>query len=333
MKKINFLFATLLTIVLVSCSQVDDDEFQPEVPGTEKLYKMSFNVSEFEIESTPLKNQTKTEGEIKGDFLQYVIYKENNGSVILSKTLSKQDVSTVGDTADSNVGFELELPIGKYYIAVLTGPYYQRGYPISSPEYFSTDFTRGNWWTTRDTGNGGIYFDSFSFDVSENIANNVADVTLKPMWSSVAIQVTNAATCDFPTNTAIISYGITPHVNGFYLQSKEPEIYYSVKSGFRSTYDGDMIGFEAFKTGSSHVSFITDKIKNATITVQFYSANTPSSNGELLGEQVIYTGDIERGKNIVLKGKLPESSSEPGNDSSFQLNYVDMENVEIPFTE
>ena len=329
MKKTIFLLAILLTIGLVSCSQDDDNGNSNGGPVTGKLYKMSFNVSEFEIDSTPLKNQTKA-GKLRGDFLQYIIYKED-GSPLSTEILTSKDLTGMNDSTDSNIGFELELPVGKYHIAALTGRYYPIGYPLPTPADFETDFCTGNRTMVMYSGNAGLYYESLSFEVTESVSGNIASMTLKPMGSTLTINVTNPDVCDFPVNTGIVTYSISPAPSGFYLKSKDPK--YSLSSSGFSTMGGDdgMLSIEAFQSGGK-ISFVTDKIKDATIKIQFYSANTPSAIGQLLGEQTIYTGDIERGKNIVLKGKLPEDST-PKNESSIKFNYVEMENVEIPFTE
>lgn len=291
MKKIFFfLFATIL---FASCN--NDSE---EVVSADKTYKIAFNVSNFEVESNPLKA-----AETHSNYCYYTIYEKESGKAV------KRDVieAAVGQIKE-------EVAAGNYYIAILSVPS-----TIASPGpgvpwspwnsdvnlddfNFYSDYFKGVGWINYGRDNLYAYYEKVAFTVGLGNEEIEQDVVLQPMWSIVDIEVTDADICFLPEGTNTIECAVTPFYYGF-----------NIAEGIPSESYEDAVTPEQSRTATSDTNFRTNKAVSGKvvsaskdITVKLVFIKRTVSSTEILGEKVIYTGNFEGGKKITLRGTLGE---------------------------
>ncbi|MDR2948124.1 MAG: hypothetical protein LBV71_02850 [Prevotella sp.] len=293
MKKLFFfLFATIL---FASCSSDSDDATIPEG----KTYKVTFNVSTFEVYARPLKAETHS------NYCYYTIYEKESGKAV-ARNVMKTEAGQITE----------EVAAGNYYIAILSvpstitspgpgAPWSPWDSDVNLDDFnFYSDYFEGVGWINYGRDNLYAYYEKASF--SAGLTNNVKmDITLQPMWSVVDIEVTDADICFLPEGTNTIECTVNPFYYGF-----------SIAEGIPSKSYENVAIPEQSRTATSDTNFRTNKrlsgkVVSASkdVTVKLVFIKRTVSSTEILGERVIYKGDFEGGKNITLKGTLGKFAS------------------------
>lgn len=305
MKKL--LFSLFATILFASCSNEIENLESP----TDKMYKVTFNVSNFSVDSKPLKSYP-WHITTHNNYFYYTIYEKESGKALIYKAINK-DFEKITE----------EIPAGNYYIAVVSsartinspGPGTPEK-PLSEMEYwndvdlnglnFYSDYYQGVGWLLYSRDNLYAYYEKVSFSVGVDSNGGIEkDIALQPMWSVLDIEVTDAVTCTLPEGTNTIECTVNPFYYGF-----------GIADGIPSENRDDTVIPEQSRTANSDVNFRTDtgifgKVISASkdVTVKLVFLKRTASSTEILGERVIYKGDFDGGKHITLKGALGKTTS------------------------
>lgn len=292
-KLLFFLFATIL---FASCNNTDDTE------TTGKTYKVIFNVANFTSESTILKTGPISEWPT-GNYCQYAIYKS-------SGELVKTNVMEAGTFDLSNVQISEELPEGNYWIAIFSAEIHANGILVlPNPSNFNTDYCIGNSWVAKGKDNQNVYYEKLNFAVGSVSGTTEVSIQLKPMWSELDIEVADADSCSLPEGTTHVQCVIDPYYYGF-----------NLKDGVSAqSYEGVATSVGVGSFWSTVAEFRADKgifdkdiSGSQDVNVKLvYIKHSESEACTVLGEKVIYTGDIEKGKYITFSGSLGNDYSNP----------------------
>ncbi|WP_165026359.1 hypothetical protein [Dysgonomonas sp. ZJ279] len=319
MKKL--FFSLFSAVMLLSCSSNSEDELVPG-GGNQKSYPVTLNISGFKAESTPLKSiDPGSETIPTTNYCQYIIYKAD-GSVLTSQRILPEDID------NNRITITEELPAGTYNIAVLSAPYVPvLGQPLSYhthivPSNFNTDYCDNNSSITGLRNNTNIFFETIGCTIDSNSGANISvDIVLKPMWSLIDINVTDAAKCYLPTGTTHVMLSVTPLTSGFYLKTRK-------SYNNHHPYGLDLIIPVAdFRANTGFVNLPICQTSDATIVLWYMDA---PMYGNMLGMKTIYTGDIEGSTHTIFKGEI---GSEKNQNQSFGMSVAKLETVEIPFAE
>ncbi|WP_165042124.1 hypothetical protein [Dysgonomonas sp. ZJ709] len=321
MKKL--FFSLFSAAMLLSCSSNSEDELVPD-GGNQKSYPVTLNISGFKLESTPLKSfDPGSETMPITNYCQYIIYKAD-GSVLMSERI----IPDIKNIDNNEITITEELPAGTYTIAVLSAPYAPiPGEPLSFhthiiPSNFNTDYCGDNSSITGLKNNTNIFFETVGCTVDSNSgANTSMDIVLKPMWSLMDINVTDADKCYLPTGTTHILLSVTPLTSGFYLKTKK-----SYYNHYPHALDL-IVPVSEFRANNGFANIPISQTNNATVTLWYMDS---PMYGNMLGEKVLYKGDIENAKYTTLVGEI---GSEKSQGQSFGITVAKLETVEIPFAE
>lgn len=303
MKKIFFFLFTV--ILFASCSNSNDDV---TLVDNGKKYKVTLDViNKFVVESGALKS---TETNWPYNYIcEYTIYKED-GTVVDHEVLNEPQL-------------QFELSKGNYKIAVLAARNTEyMGNSYLEHSNLATDYCNGNHWIAKSADNAGMYFEIIDFTVNESV-NNVTSIELKPMWSEIDVEVTDAATCTIPEGTTGIFIGVEPYYSGFAIKDKIPtkklDMYPIALASMGQS-------ISEFRKGGALPSCYIAQSKNVTVKL-IYRSETATET-KIVGERVIYQGDFESGKRYKFSGKV-------GNDNgvkSFNVSLGSLTDVDpIPF--
>lgn len=315
MKKI--LFILFATILFASCSSVSEDVV-PTDNG--KTYKVKFNVSNFDMETKPLKAETHE------NYCYYTIYEKESGKAILRDVMK----AAVGQITE-------EVAAGDYYIAILSVPstimspgpgvsWSPWGSDINLDDFnFYSDYFNGIGWINYGKDNQYSYYEKVAFSVGLGSNEETEqDVPLQPMWSIVNIEVTDADICTLPEGTNTIECIVNPFYYGF-----------SIAEGIPSESYEDVATSAQSRTVISDTNFrekkvLSGKVVSASkgVTVKLIFLKQTVSSTEILGEREIFKGDFDRGKSYTLKGTLGKVTSH----ATFNLSLADLtDGGVIPF--
>ena len=310
----EILFLLFAAIMFTSCRN-DSEEV---TPTDNKTYKVTFNISNIEVDMKPLKAETYN------NQFHYRVYEKENGKVVKGwRYLGKVDK------------VEVELPAGDYYITFISHPTGGMGFPkpegpIDVEDYnFYTDYFDNppSWVAPRHFGNYCVYYEKAGFTVGADNKDILMDVALKPMWSEVDVEVSDAETYTLPEGTTTIACNITPAYFGFNIadgtSTKGTEDIWNFQENSNTTIDN----FREYK-GVGRVGS-TKKYTTASkgVTVKLVFIKQEISGDTILGEREIYKGDIEGGKRITFKGALGKATS-----GTFNLSLADLKDGGvIPF--
>jgi len=297
MKKILFLL--FAAIIFASCSNVSEDV----TPIDNKTYKVTFNVSNSEMDSKPLK------AESLGTGLYYTIYEKESGKAIKFRSRYRNESAQVVE----------DVPAGSYYIVfigawrALTGMHYIN--PINDTNGSKVDISNFNFYSDFCEGisyidqpshkHYGLYYEKVGFTVGVGQEEINEDVVLQPMWSEISVQITDGETCTLPEGTTIVDVVVSPYYYGFNIADGLPK-YGGDNSGYGWSFQSlSYRDVDVFREKGLSRKYIM-ATKGATIKLQFVKYTMDTT--ELLEERVIYTGDIEGGKRITLKGTLGKTN-------------------------
>lgn len=296
MKKL-FLFL-FVAALFVACSSDDTDDTTPQLDG--KKYKVTFNVENFELETSPLKDA----GTHSNYFSSY-IYNKETGKAVYTSTHQSDSVS-------------VNLKAGSYYFVSVSKPTtIPNSYPGNSETSdengisgynFDTDYLQGaGWLNTHPERNLYVYYGKQEFTVGENSENAINEtVTLMPTWSEVIIDVTDAATCDVPEGTTNITCQVSPYYYG--VNIADGKATKTIEDSSDPSQSSSALNLSWFRDKSrTFKKYIADS-KDISVKIVFWEL-TPSST-RIVGERVIYKGDLDKGKKITLSGALGRSLNE-----------------------
>ncbi|WP_163305372.1 hypothetical protein [Dysgonomonas sp. 521] len=294
MKKLLFmLFAT--TLLLVSCDDnnpIDDN----------KKYKVTFKVS---LSDTEFGVESGTKWPV-GNYCQYVIYKEN-GDVYTTKVME------AGTLDADNIRIVEEIPYGNYHIAVISAKKTANGNLAFEPSKYDTDYCNGNHWAAKGRDNRNIYFETLSFNFDQQVSADIADLQLKPAWSYVSVRVKDADVCTLPEGTTHVQCVINPYYYGFSIKDKKPVSYYEQSATLTNT--GFLVSVGEFREDKAILDIVASKSQDAVFKLVFIK-HSQTESATILGEKVIYTGNIENGEYITLAGNLGDD----GEPVQFEVN-------------
>lgn len=288
MKKLFlFLFSALL---FTACSNDDADNIEVKPEG--KTYKVTFNVENFEIVESNLKSGDS----IKDSGPYYVIFDKETGAGIVGGKYS--DTITV------------ELEAGNYIFAgINTNRRYAPG-----TSYGPTAVKDMNFYTAKELGsynsmasrdNSYAYYGKLEFSVGENIDNKeIKKVVLDPMWSELVIDITDYDSFSTPDETTHLISLVDPYYHGFYFKDGTPAFQ---DTDFAHDYAKSKVSIDGIRDGSKKVRKIVSETKDITVKIIFYKQVVYGSF--IVGEKIIYKGDLPRGKRITLRGALGSSSN------------------------
>lgn len=316
MKKLFFfLFATIL---FASCSN-DSDDATPVPEG--KTYKVTFNVSNFNVETKPLK------AESLGQSLYYTIYEKVSGKAIKFRYRS----------ATENAQVVEEVPAGSYYIVFIAANRALNGINIDwseDPDGSNVDITNLNFYTDYCSGSHfiaypayqhyGLYYEKVDFTVGVGNEEINKDVVLQPKWSEISVQITDGETCTLPEGTTNVDIAISPYYYGFNIADGIPSKNYGedLIPHFQSPSAAEVSTFREKGLSNKYIM----ATKGGIAKLIFIKATVSST--EILGERVIYKGDLEGGKKITLKGTLGNTVT----NASFNLSLGELKDGGvIPF--
>ncbi|MDR2948123.1 MAG: hypothetical protein LBV71_02845 [Prevotella sp.] len=316
MKKLFFvLFATIL---FASCSSESDDTTVPEG----KTYKVTFNVSNFDMETKPLK------AESLGQALYYTIYEKESGKAIKFRYHNR---------SAGNAQVVEDLPAGSYYIVFISAYRALDGININwteDPDGANVDITNLNFYTDYCYGSTyiaypaykhyGLYYEKVSFTVGVGNEEVNKDVELQPKWSNISVQITDGETCTLPEGTTLVDISISPLYYGFNIADGIPSKNYGedLTAHFQSLSATSVSDFR--EKGLSNKFIMASKGATAKLVFIKHTMSTT----EILGERVIYKGDFEGGKKITLKGTLGNTVT----NASFNLSLGELKDGGvIPF--
>lgn len=304
------LFFLLLSFLFVACSS-DSDPIEGTDTDNQKKYPISFNISGFSIESSNLKSESTD-----GKTLIYAIYHANG------KLYATKKIPLTGDSFEINE----ELPIGTFHTVFLVG-YDDHRYQIQfeASNYFS-DICE-SMLSTQGMGytNVGLYRENMSFEIKED-GNAPKEIVLKPMWSILNLNVTDAASCILPERTTLIKFSPVTTPLGFYVKDGSPAIINSPV-----TYKYPYIGVTDFIKNKGISNIPLGWNPNYVFTLHFYTSSEPFTGYEYIGKKDIWTGAIEHGKIYTLKGELGDATTNPM-EQDFSVSFSGLEEVpEIPF--
>ncbi len=300
MKVKKLLFFLFATILFASCS---NDSQEAVTAG--KTYKVTFNVSNFALDQKPLK--VDNEGQITNYSIEYAIYKYG-GEFVKSGLIESSSFD------QNSVKIEEEILAGTYWIAIVAANKFNNEGPVlSNLSNINTDYCNGNFRIDRGHDNETVYYEKLAFTVGDNVVALVNDVVLKPMWTFLYVNVLDAATCHLPEGTAYVQCTTTPFYYGFGLKDGIATKKYDKSPGVGSGLPMTVGAFRGLH-GLMEAIPVT-ATKDATVKFVCFS-----TNGSVLSEKVIYTGDIENGKYITFKGTLGNSTS----NASFNVSLGDL---------
>lgn len=313
----KLLFILFATILFASCGDNSEDV----TPVDNKTYKVTFNVSNFEVEANPL----KADGLNKR--LYYTIYEKESGKAIKFRHRSGAENAQVVE----------EVPAGSYYIVFIAADRELNGINIDwseDPDGANVDITNLNFYTDYCLGSKyiaypalqhhGLYYQKVDFTVGMGHEEINKDVELQPKWSEISVEITDGETCILPEGTTTVDIAISPYYYGF-----------DIANGITSKYYGEahMLPFQSLSV--ANVSDFREKglsrkyimaTKGGTAKLVFIKATVSST--EILGEREIYKGDFEGGKRYTLKGTLGKVTS----NAAFSLSLADLKDGGvIPF--
>lgn len=311
MKKLLSILA-FTVLIITSCSN-DNENIVDN--NNDVKYPVTFAVSQFSSEVEPLKAAKAWPSD---NYCQYVIYKED-GSVLIDKVMS------AGSFDVNNVRIQEELPKGNYYLAVMSAALTARQWLIIEPSNYFTDYCDGNPWLIGWSNNQNIYYETISFTVSDQAVEKA--VVLNPMWSELNIKVTDADICTLPPTTTNILFVVDAYYYGFGLKDKKA-------TKFLTNYlaDGTNPGepVESFREKKGLFNHIAAESENVTVKMVFVR-NSATENYVILGEKVVYTGNIAIGKRITFEGKVGNVANDNG-AAGFGITLKDLEDGgTIPF--
>lgn len=302
------LFILFATILFASCSS-DSDDVVPTDNG--KTYKVTFNVSNFEVDEKPLKAESLGQG------VYYTIYEKESGKAIKFRYGGYSPIVVE------------EVPAGSYYIVFISAYRALSGININwaeNPDGSDVDITDFNFYTDYCNGstyiaypsyqNYGLYYGKVGFTVGVGNEEVNKDVELQPKWSNVSVQITDGETCTLPEGTTTVDIAISPYYYGFNIADGIPSKNYSEDSFafFQSLSATNVSNFREKGLSGKYIM----ASKGATAKLVFIKHTM--STTEILGERVIYTGDLEGGKRITLRGTLGNSTS----SASVNLSLADL---------
>lgn len=329
--KLLISFIIPMVLLFFSCSKDNGDINVPNGGSKTAKYPVTFNVSAFEAQISPLSEKSLEEN-IR-TFLQYVVYTED-GSVYNDKDSGKLNkVIDIHGQDITKQKINLELPEGKYKIAFVRGRYLDPFiYGINCPVNFYSDFCAGN----IDFNPGGrkpnnnyeIYYEWVDLTVVPSV-NIEKSIELQPMWSNLSIKINDLSTCILPANTTKISLIIDNYTYGFYIENKKAKNEgYLGGSGF-GAYKWPDVNIESFKKGESFKKLLIAENPQTYLALSFYD-----NADKFLGTIKLYEGKLSRGKNITISGKLGDLSKlNPADSTSqeFHLSLGPLVDEEINF--
>lgn len=286
--RLHYLFLLIFCSILFSCSDSDDNDRTP--------YPVEFNISNPSILDA-----------VSPSISQYVIYKEN-GDVLDAY------VSEMGNASQA-LSVEKELTPGKYTFAIGFGRRYSMTAFIWKASNLNQDYCSGNALIMGNGNISGIYFESISFEVSEN-SNKSFDLELQNMGrllSDIKVNISNYDSYVYPNPTAnenrvSIGYRIASSHRGFSIKDKG-----AAKESYEATsWSGNsssLISINELK-GNRGVWSLPLLVGADHVKIELiFLEDGPAVGGNILKSEVIYEGKIESGKNITLTGELGQSSS------------------------
>ncbi|PXV69091.1 hypothetical protein CLV62_101360 [Dysgonomonas alginatilytica] len=313
MKKLSLFLMALF--VLASCS---NDEY-PDSQAKAKTQKVNFEVesSSFKLTSSSLKSSA-----IPSQYLlQYIFYNETGG-VFLNKVLYAEDVAKI--VTDTHVPLSIELPEGKYHVAIMSTIYSTVLNPelyIIKPENYHTDYYLKTISNIGLSNNQFVYYETFDLTVAENTSTQ--NVELKPMWSMIELVIENAKTFKVPAETEDLSLVLDTYYDGFYIESKlskktTPTVNISLLRMLEDVRKENTVSF-SLPTSINEDKYITLKI------------NYRKSQGTvIIDSQVIKTFQPENGKNYLISGNIG-NTDDPQFPLNITLGKLDEEVIKIPY--
>jgi hypothetical protein len=315
MRKLLFFIAA--AVLFVSCSNTSEDF--SEQKDTQN-YDVTFGISGFKVDAEPLQSKA----DASRYYCRYVIYNEDG-------SLRKDSIIRM-DNALTNLSISEKLPTGKYNMAIMHSAktlFQDVSDPnlvsVLKPENFNTDYCEGNIWIATGRDNKEIYYQTVGFSVVKDNANTV-DVELEPMWSTIDINVTDAATCNVPENATAIACVVEPFYYGFNIKTKVPTV--SNPTIVHNSTTHTWIGVSDFQAGTTPTTIAVAQSKDVTIKLVYYSYGE-YDQGTIVGERTIYNGDLERGLNYKFTGKIGNGTSE--GEAAFNITKKGFAEKEVPF--
>ncbi len=317
MKKI---LSLLMGIALfVSCSS-DDAE------NSDTLYKVKYGVSGFSIDKNDI---VKADAEIPetGGYFQYVVYKQSAKTVVKNRIIA-QSLKPV-----SVFKIEDELAEGDYYVSIMYASANTLSrLPIYTPLNYATDYCIGNQVIVGGSNNENIFYKTFSISVRPD-TNADEEVVLVPMWSSIDIKITDAATFKVPEKVSHVFFTISPDYAGFGIADVTASIDKEFLGGGGSFLPMMATTLEKVREEEGHFGNLVTEGADVTIKLQFIE-HSEEVNAHVWAEKIIYKGAIEKGYHYTLSGALGDNSSVVDEPSAEAFNVTLRELTEkevIPF--
>lgn len=320
MKKLLFILP--IVILFASCGN-DSDIIN--LPEDTKTYDVTFNVSNFKLETTPLNSKGSVAGPERY-YYRYIIYKQDG-------SLLKDSIKPIKDELTSLTITE-KLPAGKYNLAIMTAhktTFIDISDPTLAstlvPENFNTDYCFGNVWVAGWRDNKNIYYNTIDFNIGNNAENSI-DLELDPMWSTIDVNITDAATCGIPDGTTAIKCVIDPFYYGFNIKTKVSSVSWN-NSSIHNIISSSCKGVEQFRESGTIPQICIAESKNITVKAIYLKRLSESDNGEIIGERIIYKGNLDKGIHYKFTGALGNYTSE--GETSFNITKKGFSEKEIPF--
>lgn len=318
MKKLLFILP--MVILFASCG---NDSETINLPEDTKTYDITFNVSNFKLEATPLNSKGSVAGPERY-YYRYMIYKQDG-------SLLKDSINPVKNELTSLTITE-KLPAGKYSLAIMTAhktTFIDVSDPTLAstlvPENFNTDYCFGNVWVAGWRDNKEIYYNTIDFNIGNNVENSI-DLELEPMWSTIDVNITDAATCGIPDGTTTIRCEINPNYYGFSIKTKKPNV--SSNSSVYNVIREQCTSIESFRESGVIPQICIMGSEDATVKLLYLKRLPESDNGEIIGERIIYKGDLENGINYKFTGKIGNITE---GEASFNITKKGFSEKEISF--
>ncbi|MFV0536242.1 MAG: hypothetical protein ACK5M3_02605 [Dysgonomonas sp.] len=171
---------------------------------------------------------------------------------------------------------------------------------------FRSDYFGGiGWIHSGNRNNLFTYYEKVSFTAGAASNENVdMDVVLQPMWSVLDVEVTDAETCSLPEGTNVVICTVNPFYYGFDIANGIPS---DTKEDSWTQFYANPMSDVSFRSNKGVTNKVVSASKDITVKLVFIKWSE-SDAGTLLGERVIYKGDVEGGKHITLKGTLGKSN-------------------------
>ena len=335
MNKILFLITCFL-ILFSSCSSDSDSVLNNIDSNNEKKYVVNLDIQSdaFKVDKTPMKNASFG----SNHFVQIVAYKES-GEVYSDSVIYAEDLKDLID-ADNTIPFSLELPAGKYHLAVLSAPKgnlppnYESNftYFVMHPENYNTD--RYSYFSYNPTAfytNYNLYYNNADFEVFEDGKNSLDTVVLEPMWSNVTVNITDIKSSKLPEGTAYLRILYQTYYKAFYIKTK------LAMDTMPMIFHGGELGSYAVRlydyTDEVTMSFSPAKGEDDSmgIKIEYIKHDRELERYVTIGSKEIkFDNKFENGRNYKITGKL--SDAEIGNAGfSIKINALSSDSIDIPF--